>query len=199
MTEFWETNFNQKQEMWGLKPSKSAIITKDFFTEKGLKKILIPGIGYGRNAQAFINQGMKVTGIEISKTAVKLAKKHYGNKISIYQGSVNNMPFDNATYDGVFCHALIHLLNKEERAKLIQNCYQQLNKNGYLFFTAISKQASNYGKGSLIYKDCYEFHEGVPIFYYDDESILTEFEKFGLFEKIQIQEDQPMFLIKCRK
>ncbi|MGY5354733.1 class I SAM-dependent methyltransferase [Wenyingzhuangia sp. IMCC45467] len=199
MEEFWEINFNQKQEMWGLKPAKSAVITKDFFVKKELKKILIPGIGYGRNAQVFINQEIEVTGIEISKTALELAQKHYKNKMILYHGSVTNMPFNDDTYDGVFCYALIHLLNKKERAKLIQDCYQQLNQNGYMFFTAISKKATNYGKGKLISKDRYEFHKGVSIFYYDKESILEEFEKYNIFEISEVYEDQPLFLIKCKK
>ena len=68
MTEFWETAFNDKQEMWGMTPAISAELTKDFFAEKSLKNILIPGIGYGRNIQPFIENGIEVTGIEISKT-----------------------------------------------------------------------------------------------------------------------------------
>ncbi|MGO2101811.1 MAG: hypothetical protein ACTH3E_02075 [Psychroflexus halocasei] len=36
MTEFWESNFKEKQEMWGLKPAQSALLTKDFFLEKSL-------------------------------------------------------------------------------------------------------------------------------------------------------------------
>ena len=31
MTEFWEDNFIDKQEMWGFTPSLSAILTKDLF------------------------------------------------------------------------------------------------------------------------------------------------------------------------
>ncbi|WP_258538893.1 hypothetical protein [Flagellimonas abyssi] len=50
MTEFWETAFRDKQEMWGMEPAKSAELTKTFFVENSVKNILIPGIGYGRNA-----------------------------------------------------------------------------------------------------------------------------------------------------
>lgn len=50
---FWESAFIEKQEMWGFEPSKSAVLTKDFFVQKSVKNILIPGIGYGRNAQIF--------------------------------------------------------------------------------------------------------------------------------------------------
>lgn len=51
--EFWESAFSEKQEMWGLEPAKSAIITKDLFVQEGIKKVLVPGFGYGRNAQLF--------------------------------------------------------------------------------------------------------------------------------------------------
>ena len=81
MTEFWEEAFKGKQEMWGLNPAKSTILTKDFFVEQKVKSVLIPGIGYGRNAQIFIENGMSVTGIEISETAIELGKKHFGNKM----------------------------------------------------------------------------------------------------------------------
>jgi SAM-dependent methyltransferase len=199
MAEFWETAFVDKQEMWGINPAKSAELTKTFFVEKSLKNILIPGIGYGRNAQPFLENGIDVTGIEISKTAIDLAKKHFGNEITIFHGSVTEMPFDNKKYDGVFCYALVHLLDNKERKKLIQNCYNQLTENGFMVFTAITKEAQNFGKGNLIEKDRYEFHEGAKIFYYDQESVKTEFNDFGLFEIHEVNENQPMYLIKCKR
>ena len=61
MAEFWETAFTDKQEMWGMEPAKSAQLTKDFFVENAIKNVLIPGIGYGRNAQPFIENGIKVS------------------------------------------------------------------------------------------------------------------------------------------
>ncbi len=101
MTEFWEEAFKDKQEMWGLNPAKSTVITKDLFVEQKVKSVLIPGIGYGRNAQIFRDYGMTVTGIEISGTAIEIGKKHFGNEMKIYHGSVTDMPFDNNLYDGI--------------------------------------------------------------------------------------------------
>lgn len=199
MTEFWEASFIEKNEMWGLEPSHSAILTKDFFVEKGVKNVLIPGIGYGRNAQIFRENNMKVTGIEISETAIQMAKKHYGTGMKIYHGSVNEMPFDNKKYDGIFCYALIHLLNSNERVKLIRNCYRQLAENGYMFFTAVTKEAHTYGQGKFISKDRFEIHGGVKMYFYDKASVEAEFGKAGLFEIIEIYESHPFFLIKCKK
>lgn len=199
MTEFWEDNFREKQEMWGLEPVDSAVITKDFFLEKGVKDILIPGIGYGRNAQVFNTNGIEVSGIEISETAIALARKHYGPEMTIYHGSVNEMPFDTNQYDGIFCHALIHLLDRDERAKLIQNCYEQLTENGYMVFTVISKEADTYGQGKYISKDRFELFGGVNMFFYDKETIQEEFGSAGLFEITEINEHYPFYLIKCKK
>lgn len=197
--EFWETAFGEKQEMWGLEPALSAVLTKDFFLQHAVKNMLIPGIGYGRNAQIFRDHGIAVTGIEISNTAIELAKKHFGEDMRIYHGSVTDMPFDQNTYDGIFCYALIHLLDSNERKKLISDCYNQLSENGYMVFTVISKTANTYGKGKLISTDRYELFEGAQIYFYDQESIKAEFGGYGLFEITEIEENQSFYLIKCKK
>ncbi|TVZ15632.1 class I SAM-dependent methyltransferase [Maribacter sp. MAR_2009_72] len=199
MTAFWETAFKNKKELWGMNPAKSAELTKDFFVENEIKNVLIPGIGYGRNAQPFIEHEIAVTGIEISETAIKLANKHFGADLNIFHGSVTEMPFDDQNYDGIFCFALIHLLDNEERTKLIKDCYHQLAENGYMVFTAVNKNASQFGKGTRISKDRYEIHKGAKIFYYDQESVKEEFEKYGLLEILEVEENQPMYLIKCKK
>lgn len=77
--------------MWGFEPSDSAILTKDFFLEKKVKDILIPGIGYGRNAKVFTDNGIHVTGIGISKTAIELARQN-GLNLNVFHGSVTDMP-----------------------------------------------------------------------------------------------------------
>lgn len=207
MTEFWESSFIEKQMMWGAEASDSAILTRDFFIENNVKDILIPGVGYGRNAKVFYDSGINVTGIEISKTAIDLARQN-GLDIKIHHGSVNDMPFDNKLYDGIFCFALIHLLNSRERKKLIENCYNQLKPNGYMIFTAVSKEAPMFGKGKQLSKDRFERIKGVKMFFYDSDSVKQEFGKYGLIEFSEIDEpaknmeNKPplkFIIIKCKK
>ncbi|MFN0254130.1 class I SAM-dependent methyltransferase [Pedobacter ureilyticus] len=199
MAEFWEEAFKNKQEMWGFVPAQSAVLTKDFFVQHNIKNILIPGIGYGRNAKILIDNGMTVTGIEISQTAIDLAHKYFGNDLKIYQGSVTEMPFDNKMYDGIFCYGLIYLLDKDERKKLILDCFNQLTENGCMIFTTITKQAQTYGQGTQIDKDRFEMFGGVKIFFYDKETIEEEFGNAGLFEVTEVAENYPFHLIKCKK
>lgn len=208
MTEFWESAFKEKQTMWGFEPADCAVATMNFFREKGLIKILIPGFGYGRNAMIFRENSFDVTGIEISETAIDLARNHYGEGIKVFHGSVSDMPFDQELYDGIFCYALIHLLNVAERAKLIKDCYNQLAPNGYMVFVAISKNFPTYGKGKEISKDRFETAHGVNLFFYDSDSIEKEFGKYGLMEAKEVAEpskeekgksQMKFWQITCRK
>ena len=208
MTEFWETSFRDKQEMWGWEPADSAIRTLELLKKNGLIKILIPGFGYGRNAKIFKDDGFKVTGIEISETAIDLARKHFGDSIKVHHGSVSSMPFDQELYDGIFSYALIHLLNEKERKKLIEDCYNQLNPKGYMVFVSISNMDFRYGQGKEISKDTFETWPGVTLFFYDSDSVKSEFGNYGLIDAEIINEplkdlgDKPsqrFWYIICKK
>lgn len=208
MTEFWESSFIDKQTMWGLEPTESALYAKDFFIAKNVKEILLPGVGYGRNAKVFLDSGINVTGIEISKTAIELAKKKYKLDINIYHGSVNDMPFDDKQYDGIYSFALIHLLNNRERKKLIANCYQQLKPGGYMIMVTISKQSPMYTVGQIVSRDRFELIKGVKLFFFDAKSIRQEFKNYFIEEIKEIDEpdkntkDKPpqkFLMIKCKK
>ena len=199
MAEFWEESFKVNREMWGFEPAKSTVLTNDFFVEQKVKNVLIPGIGYGRNAQLFRENGMQVTGIEISKTAIDLAHKHFGEDLLIHHGSAVEMPFDENLYDGIYCYALLHLLDKDEREKLIQDCYDQLAENGFMVFATVSKKAPLYGQGIEISKDRFEVSGAVKMYFYDRETIKKDFANAGLFEIEEVNDIYPFYLIKCKK
>ncbi|MDH6313556.1 SAM-dependent methyltransferase [Parabacteroides sp. PFB2-10] len=196
MVEFWELSFRDKQIMWGLEAADSAYIALELFRKNGIKKILIPGFGYGRNAKPFLDNGFEITGIEISETAIELAEKHFGETAKVYHGSVTDMPFDDELYDAVFCYALIHLLNVHERQKLIVDCFQQLKPGGYMVFSTISKEDASFGQGKQLSKDRFERIKGAKLFFYDEDSIKREFRDCG---SIDIQKiDEPVKQMKSR-
>jgi SAM-dependent methyltransferase len=187
MTEYWESRFKNEGAMWKSEPSDSAFYAIDLFKKENLNKILIPGFGYGRNARVFIDNGFDVTGIEISKSAIELARVS-GIKCTIHHGSVTSMPFDNILYDGIFCYALVHLLNKKERSDFIKACFDQLKKGGTMIFIVASIKTGLYGHGKLLSKDRYQISKGLKAFFYDAGSVLKEFSDFGMVEYRDIEE-----------
>lgn len=197
--EFWEASFGQKRAMWGLEPARSAVLANDLFVRQAVGSVLVPGMGYGRNAQLFRQHGMRVTGIEIAQTAIDLARQQYGPDLRIYHGSVLDMPFDADLYDGIFCHALLHLFDHAERQQLIQACSRQLAAGGYMVFSVIAKTASTYGQGQFISPDRYELFAGAPVYFYDEPAIRAEFGAAGLLEIKAVDEKQPFWLITCQR
>jgi len=112
------------------------------------------------------------------------------------------MPFDKELYDGIYCFALIHMLNVRERNKLIQDCFNQLRPDGYMVFVTISKEATTYGTGKKLSKDRFKLIPGVKLFFYDSDSIEKEFVKYGLIGAREIYEpipSQKFWQITCRK
>jgi SAM-dependent methyltransferase len=208
MDEYWESKFQEIATMWGFEPADSAIQTCNFFINNKIKKILIPGVGYGRNAKVFIDKGINVTGIEISELAIRLAKENMNLDFLIHHGSVTQMPFDNSKFDGVFCYALIHLLNNNERKQFIRNCFSQLQENGFMIFVAVSKKANMYGTGRQLSKERFELMKGLKVYFYDMDSATKEFKDYGLIDIQEIEEpikhmdNQPplkLLMIKCQK
>jgi SAM-dependent methyltransferase len=207
MIDYWESRFSSEGAMWKFEPSDSAFRAVEIFKNNNCKKILIPGSGYGRNAKQFIDSGFTITGIEISQSAIEIAKGS-GLTYKTYHGSVTSMPFDRKIFDGVFCYALIHLLNKPNRKKFLKCCFEQLKPGGIMIFITASKQMNMYGEGKRISKDRFEISPGLKVFFYDPESVLSEFSEFGLvdfaevLEPVKFQEGlEPLELIfiKCQK
>lgn len=205
MTEFWENAFTEKHLMWGCEPTRSARLASDHFARVGVKDVLIPGVGYGRNAKPFLDRGLLVTGIEISETAIALARSQLGLAIPIHHGSVADMPYDRRQYDGIFCYGLIHLLDAGGRTKLIRDCYEQLSAGGHMIFTTVSKQAPMYGRGPHLGEDWYEILPGVKMYFYDASSVEREFGPRGLVEFSEVEEPAPgggtlpFIYVVCRK
>lgn len=208
MTEFWESSFRDHKDMWGQRPADVTFDVLKLFRRNGVRNILMPGYGYGRNAKVFTDAGMAVTGIEISETAIKLAKNQNGEDIRVYHGPVSDMPFDRDLYDGIYSYALIHLLNKIERLKFIADCYDQLVPGGYMVTVSLSTGDSRYEEGKILEPDQFESAHGVKLFFYNKQSIKEEFGNFGLQEVMEIQEPksgnpgkpvQTFWKIICRK
>lgn len=207
MSDFWEDKFQKIGVIWSFEPADSAIFARNLFAEKGFKSILIPGVGYGRNAKTFLDNGFEVTGIEISETAIRLAREN-GLDFRIYHGPVKRMPYGKSLYDGIFCYALLHLLNQNDRRQFLKKCFDQLQPGGIMVFIVVSKENKLYGNGRPVSIDRFLIDKGLTVFFYDSATIEKEFSTYGLLEYCEIDEpvkhmpnEEPMkfWRVVCRK
>ena len=207
MSEFWDNKFQKIGTNWSFEPTDSAIQTGELFAKNNFKTVLIPGVGFGRNAKPFTESGMDVTGIEISKTAIELAREN-GMDFRIHHGSVLKMPLDKEKYNGIFCYALLHLFNQTDRRKIMQKCFDQLQEKGLIVFVVVSDKNKLFGNGKFVSYNRYMIEKGLTVFFYDSAAIEKEFAPFGLVEFREIdepvkhlenKESMKFWMIVCRK
>lgn len=204
MTEFWESAYKNNERMWGENPTDNARTVLKLLQKHDIKSVLIPGFGYGRNAKVFYDEGIDVTGIEISKTAIERARKYFDSDVTIHYGSVTDMPFDKNQYESIYCYSLIHLLKKADRIKLIKDCYSQLKHSGIMVFVALSKNDKRFGLGEEIEKNTFLSPKGLNLYFYDKESVEDEFGAYNIVEAKEINEpeknpDEKHWMIVCEK
>lgn len=179
--EYWEAKYKGNGALWNFEPSEATLFTLNYFSKRKVSNILIPGVGYGRNAKVFIDSNFNVTGIEISKSAIDTAREN-NLTFPIFHGSVNDMPFEDKKYEGIFSHALIHLLGKEERKAFIKSCFNQLEAGGYMVFSAVSGKSQIFDNATKTDNNTFLLEGGLEIFCYDDEKIRKEFYNYGLHD-----------------
>ncbi len=187
MTNYWEKRFQDEGKIWGDLPSNTAGHAFELFQKKGVKSVLIPGSGYGRNTKLFSHANFSVVGIEISKRAIALAKE-FDPLTIYYQGSVLDMPFSSDLFDGIYCFNVLHLFLERERRIFVEKCYNQLKPRGYAFFVAFSVEEESYGKGKEIEENTFESKPGRPVHYFSKNDLIRHFYDFLIIETGSVQE-----------
>jgi SAM-dependent methyltransferase len=187
--EYWNNRYTDKGKIWGAEPSTTAIYALNLFKKYNIKKLLIPGSGYGRHTKFFSKNNYGVTGIEISEIAINIAKK-FDLKSKLILGSVLDKSFDNEIYDAIFCYNLLHILLKDERVLFIENCYEQLRNGGFVFFSVFSEQEDSFGKGTQIEEKTFESKPYRPTHYFTEQDLLKHFNSFSVIETGIIYENE---------
>ncbi|GAH10418.1 unnamed protein product, partial [marine sediment metagenome] len=123
---YWDSRYSEEGKIWGESPSKSAFYALKLFTKYKLKKILIPGSGYGRHTKLFSANSYKTVGIEISENAIKIAKK-FDPQTTFINGSVMEMVSIDENFDAIYCYNVLHLFLTNQRQKFLKKCYSKLN------------------------------------------------------------------------
>lgn len=92
-------------------------------------KLLHTGCGTGQ-VDTDISTKFQITGLDISKEALRLYKKTNGKKASVVQGDVMKMPVSPSSYDGVYNLGLMEHFSKEENEKILKEFRRILGANG---------------------------------------------------------------------
>jgi ubiquinone/menaquinone biosynthesis C-methylase UbiE len=76
------------------------------------KRLLEIGCGLGYDSLEFIRRGVRVTAIDLTPTAVELARRHFEiagvEADAVEVGSALNLPFEDGSFDAVWSNGVLH-------------------------------------------------------------------------------------------
>ncbi|WP_342439535.1 class I SAM-dependent methyltransferase [Paenibacillus sp. FSL L8-0436] len=172
MSQYWSDRFAREGMIWGEQPSGSALRAKAWFLEQGIKSVLVPGAGYGRNTKVFSSQ-FDTYGIELSSAALKLAAE-WDSSTRFIEGSALEPQLEHQV-EAVYCYDVLHLFLAGERYRLIDAALAQLRPGGLLYFTSFSDEDPNYGCGRRLEPGTYEYKEGKYAHFFSDADLREHF------------------------
>jgi SAM-dependent methyltransferase len=189
MGDYWDGRFGHEGRIWGMKPSRTAEYACAAFTKHRACGVLVPGAGYGRNTALFARSGFKVTGIEISPAAVKLALAN-GDGVKYIQGSFLEVPVESGSFDAVYCFNVLHLFKEADRRLFVAKCADALRDGGIAFFAVFSDTEASFGKGMSTEANTFESKPGRPVHYFTEEDLANHFAGFDVLDSGLIEDPE---------
>ncbi len=174
MNDYWDARFRSEGRIWGAAPSRTAEQALALFRKHGVKSVLVPGSGYGRNTRLFSQAGMAVTGVEISRTAWEMARGFDPATRSCHASALD-LSFLDGTFDAVYGFNILHLFRHDDRLTFIQQCREHLNPGGLLYFTVFSEREPSFGKGAEVEPGTFESKPGRPVHYFTGHDLRDHF------------------------
>lgn len=124
-----------------------------------VKTILDLGCGLGRHSVFLAKNGFDVVGVDISKSALMIAKKWICKErlenVALLRANMTALPFKDSYFHMVISVSVIHHALKSDIEKAIAEIHRVLKKNGLLLTNLASKKDRRYGKGVMVEKDTF--------------------------------------------
>ena len=105
------------------------------------RRLLEVGCGIGTDLVRFARAGAKVSGIDLSETAIDLARKNFAlNHLNAEELRVANgeqLPYPNESFDVVYGHGVIQYT--ADPAQLVRECHRVLKRGGTGIFMVYNR------------------------------------------------------------
>ncbi|EAK7319644.1 class I SAM-dependent methyltransferase [Campylobacter jejuni] len=170
-----------------------AFVLKNFKTND---QILDLGCGAGRHVKFLAENGFKAFGVDYSENGIKAAQellKTYNLQADLKVSSVDDIPYEDESFDGLLCYGVLYYNSKEVIEKAAKEIYRVLKKDGVAYTVVRSIKDYRYLNNEKISK--YEvfvnendisksaFKEnGMKMYFFDKDEVKRVFSNFRQIE-----------------
>ena len=109
------------------------------------------GTGSGTQAIQLIKYGFKITGTDISQSAIDKAKK-LSKDVDFMVDDILNSKLDDKKFDFIFDRGIFHIFDVSQRHQYVKQIKRILNDNGILFLKCMSVEEKNLPDNEMPHK-----------------------------------------------
>ena len=149
-------------------------------------KMLDLGCWTGNFSYYFSHEGFQVVGLDVSDTAINIARMRYtvSDNLKFLVGNGEKIDFPNNSFDVVLCWAVLHHLEGDERDAVLAEIRRVLKNGGYLIATGFSEKDQKYPGVKKKVSDL----TGTIYYKQSKEEFLEMFSGFSLIEYKHIED-----------
>lgn len=133
------------------------------FKRHGVMDVLDLGCGMGRPSVHLAEKGFEVIGMDMSKSALKVAsgwiRREKLSNASLVCGVMTHFPFRNDCFDAVVSVSVIIHALKRNIEKTVSEIHRTLRKNGFLVTNLTSIKDPRYGEGMKMEENTFKIPE----------------------------------------
>jgi SAM-dependent methyltransferase len=92
------------------------------------EKVLEIGCGTGSDLLQFAKHGALASGVDLTTKHVELARRRIGDLAVVYKADARRLPFDDASFDYVYSHGVLH--HSDEPEQIVREMFRVLRTGG---------------------------------------------------------------------
>lgn len=166
----WDVYYKQNKVEtmpWYEKNLDLDMVDEIKFLKKGI--FLDLGTGPGTQAIELAKNGFKVTGSDVSPSAIEKAKVPTSN-VNFVIDNILNSKFESESFDYILDRGCFHVLSSNERITYLNQIKRILKKNGIIFLKCMSKNEKNIPDD----KGPHKFYKEEIINYFENDFDITK-------------------------
>ncbi len=136
------------------KPVSFVVDALPLFREKRVKIVLDVGCGSGRHCIYLVGKGFDIVGVDISRSALKMAKAWSKTEridnVGLVRASMTDLPFVNRCFQAAVSVSVMHHAVKKNIEIATQEVHRVLGDNGIFLANLLSVEDYRYGLGQKV-------------------------------------------------
>ncbi|WP_031484614.1 class I SAM-dependent methyltransferase [Maridesulfovibrio frigidus] len=204
----WNDLFAKDDAFFGESASEFAQNSLEIFKKNGVRSLLDFGCGQGRDSFLFAQNGIEVTALDYSESAVlnirnRAKKCGLPSLIKPQEHDVRKtLPFESCSFDVCYSHMLLCMnLTNSEVAFVLREIHRVLKPDGLVFYSVRNNFDKHFRAGKHLSDDIYEIG-GFVIHFFDQAKVNNLSKGYELLDVIRLEEGtlpRDLFCVQMKK